>query len=781
MALGSFSLFRAREEPIARSGYSAMTQQDGILNILMLEDIPIDAEMIERELHNANIKYNARRVASRNRFLKELESFAPDLVLADYSLPQFSGLEALKMVREMKVRIPFILVTGMKNEEIAVECLKEGADDYILKSSLRRLPGAIQNAMEKQRAERENERLEEELRRSQKQVLTIFESITDAFFSVNKSWYVMYLNPRSDAFLVKMNKRREDLWGKNWWNEFPATSDSVAFIALHHAMEAHESAEFEEYNAALDSWLQVRAYPTEDGLAIYMQDVSERKRAEEKIREQANLLDIAQDAIIVRDLKDNIIYWNNSAERIFGWKQEEALGKNASQLLNTEKEIIERALLEVQKKGSWFGELHQMTKMQKSVIVESRWSIVRDVQGKPISILTINTDITDKKNLEQQFLRAQRLESVGTLSSGLLHDLNNVLTPIILAVPFMREKLTDDVSRDILRTLESSAKRGEGVVRQLMSFVRGVKGDRVMLQLKLLVFELLHFVTEAFPPIIKVVRHCPKDTWYVMGDSTQLYQVLMNLAINARDAMPDGGTLTVSLQNVTLSEQEAALHLGALPGMYVVLSVKDTGMGIPQEIINRIFDPFFTTKEPGKGTGLGLSSALSIVKSHGGFIDVYSEVGKGTEFRVYLPANEEEVEAEISQECVIPMGHGETIMVVDDEKTLQDLLRPTLEKKNFKVFSAYDGDEAITLYKKHRDEIDIVLLDMLMPKMSGLSAIPELRRINPNIKIIGMTGSMLDNLTNEMNMVMRELPFLQKPFTSEDVATMVNEVLHEES
>ena len=756
-----------------------MVQQDGNLNILMLEDIPIDAEMIERELQNAHILYNARRVASKNKFLKELEISAPDLVLADYSLPQFSGLEALKIVREKKERIPFILVTGMKNEEIAVECLKEGADDYILKSSLRRLPGAIQNALEKQRTEHENERLEEELRRSQKQMFTIFESITDAFFSVNKSWVVMYLNPRSDAFLVKVNKRREDLWGKNWWKEFPASADSVAYKALHRAMELHEFAEFEEYNSTLDSWLQVRAYPAEDGLAIYMQDISERKRAEEKIREQANLLDIAQDAIIVRDLNDNIIYWNSSAERIYGWKQGEAIGKNASQLLNTESDSIERALQDVENKGSWFGELHQITKSQKSVIVESKWSVVRDEQGKTKSILTINTDITDKKNVEQQFLRAQRLESVGTLASGLLHDLNNVLTPIILAVPFMKEKLSDESSQDILKTLESSAKRGEGVVRQLMSFVRGVKGDRVILQLKLLVGELLHFVTETFPPIIKVVKHCPKGIWYIVGDSTQLYQVMMNLSINARDAMPNGGTLTIELQNVTLSEQEALLHLGASSGMYVVLSVKDTGSGIPPEIINRIFDPFFTTKEPGKGTGLGLSSVLSIVKSHGGFIDVRSEVGKGTEFKVFLPANEENAKVEVVKNTAIPMGHGETILVVDDEKTLQDLLKPTLEKQNFRVLSAFDGLEAIEVYKENQNKIDVVLLDMLMPRLSGISTIPKLREINPQIKIICMTGSMLDNLGSEANAILRKLPFLQKPFNYEDVATMVNEVMCE--
>jgi CheY-like chemotaxis protein len=251
----------------------------------------------------------------------------------------------------------------------------------------------------------------------------------------------------------------------------------------------------------------------------------------------------------------------------------------------------------------------------------------------------------------------------------------------------------------------------------------------------------------------------------------------MNLSINARDAMPNGGTLTIELQNITLSDHEAGLHLGAMPGKYVILSVKDTGTGIPLEIVNRIFDPFFTTKEPGKGTGLGLSSALSIVKSHGGFIDVISEIGKGTEFKVYLPANEEESETEAAQDSAIRMGHGETILVVDDEKTLQDLLRPTLEKKNFKVLTAYDGNEAINIYKENRDKIDIVLLDMLMPKLSGLSTIPELRQINPHIKIIGMTGSMLENLSSEMSAVMQELPFLQKPFNSEDVALMVNEVL----
>jgi PAS domain S-box-containing protein len=754
-----------------------MAPHDASLKILMLEDIPIDAEMIERELQNAHMAHQIRRVASKSKFLKELETSSPDVVLADYSLPQFTGLEALKIVREKGDRIPFILVTGMKNEEIAVECLKEGADDYILKSSLRRLPGAIQNALEKRRAEWENERLEEELKRSQKQVLTIFESITDAFFAVSTVWNIMYLNPRSDVFLAKVNKKREDLWGKDWWDEFPAPVDSVAYKALHRAMNENVFAEFEEYYSALDSWLQVRAYPSGNGLAIYMQDISERKRAEEKIREQASLLDIAQDAIILRDLEDKIIYWNTSAERIYGWNKNETLGKNASQLLHTDLDSIARALREVKEKGLWFGELQQITKTQKSVIVESRWSIVKDERGNPKSILTINTDITDKKNLEQQFLRAQRLESIGTLASGLLHDLNNVLTPIILAVPFMRQKLTDSSSHDILRTLESSAKRGEGVVRQLMSFVRGAQGDRVILQIKHLVRELLNFIMETFPPIIKVSKYIPKNIWYMEGDATQLYQVLMNLAINARDAMPNGGTLSINLQNLKLDEQEASLLLGAIPGPYILVSVKDTGTGIQPEIINRIFDPFFTTKEPGKGTGLGLSTVMSIVKSHGGFIDVISEVGKGTEFRVFLPAKEEQAEIEVSQESVVPIGHGETILVVDDEINLQNLLRATLESRNFKVMSATDAAEAIKIYSENHNSIDVILLDMLMPKMNGSATIPELKKINPQVKIIGMSGSLLENLNHEMKTIMQEFPFLQKPFYSEEVVTLVNDVL----
>jgi CheY-like chemotaxis protein len=252
----------------------------------------------------------------------------------------------------------------------------------------------------------------------------------------------------------------------------------------------------------------------------------------------------------------------------------------------------------------------------------------------------------------------------------------------------------------------------------------------------------------------------------------------MNLSINARDAMPNGGTLSISLQNVRLDEQEATLHFGAIPGPYVVLSVKDTGTGIPTEIIDRIFDPFFTTKEPGKGTGLGLSTVLNIVKNHNGFIDVQSEIGKGTEFKIFFPANEEQTEIQIPQDRIDHIGHGETILVVDDEASLQELLRITLEERNFKVLSALDAIEAIKVYAENHENIDVVLLDMLMPKLNGPSTIPELRKINSEVKIVGMSGSMFENLSLEMKVLMKELPFLQKPFYSEEVVTLLNDVLY---
>jgi len=427
--------------------------------------------------------------------------------------------------------------------------------------------------------------------------------------------------------------------------------------------------------------------------------------------------------------------------------------------------------------GTWFGELKQTAKDGREVIVESRWSLVRDERGTPASILVIATDVTERKKLEQQFLRAQRLESIGTLASGLAHDLNNVLAPITMAIPLLREKPRDHAEKEILETLECSARRGEGIVKQVLSFVRGIDGDRTILQIKHLVSELRNFLRETFPPSLRVHVKYAKDLWTVTGDATQISQVLMNLAVNARDAMPQGGTLTVEAQNVELNDKASDVHLDAKPGRYVAVTVADSGSGIPAELMHRIFDPFFTTKDPGKGTGLGLFTVLTIMKSHGGFVDVQSEPGKGTQFKIFFPAAEvAETEKSVSAE-EIPQGNGQVILIVDDEESITELLEALLRAKGYNVLIAKDGTEALAVYTENKDRISVVLLDLLMPYLDGTATIRAMQRIKPGVKIIAMSGLLLDKEKLGDMLTVERIPFLQKPFSIEKLLTTIHELL----
>lgn len=358
-----------------------------------------------------------------------------------------------------------------------------------------------------------------------------------------------------------------------------------------------------------------------------------------KLREQASLLDNARDAIAVHDLEHHLNYWNKGAVHLYGWTEEEALGKNADKLLYKEEEP---ALIEAKKsvieKCEWVGELRQRTKNDEEIIVESRWTLVRDDEGKPKSILIINTDVTEKKKLESQLLRAQRMESIGTLAGGIAHDLNNVLTPMMLSVHMLKEKFKDEESRKLLDILEKNSQRGAGLIKQVLSFSRGVQGKRTALQVSHIISEIENIAKETFPRNIEIRTDIQRDLFTVSGDATQLHQVIMNLCVNARDALPGGGVLCISAENLFIDESCAIMNMDTKVGPYILITVSDTGTGIPHQILDRIFEPFFTTKEFGKATGLGLSIALAIVKSHRGFINVDSKVGEGTRFKVYLPA-----------------------------------------------------------------------------------------------------------------------------------------------
>ena len=509
-------------------------------------------------------------------------------------------------------------------------------------------------------------------------------------------------------------------------------------------------------------------------------DITERKRAEERIREQAALLDEAQDAILVRDLDDRILFWNKGAETIYGWTAEEAVGQNAREILFREDlSQFEKARGLLLDRGEWAGELRQATRAGNEITVESRWTLVRDDAGEPASVLVINTDITERKKIESQFLRAQRMESIGTLAGGIAHDLNNVLSPILMSVDMLRLKFTDAESQQYLKMLQASAERGAEMIKQVLSFARGVQGERIPLDPKYLIKDVVKILQETLPKSITTGFGLPDHVWPVSADATQIHQVLMNLCVNARDSMPHGGRLTIRAENVTLDESYTRMHLEAEPGQYVMITVADTGHGIPPETLNKIFEPFFTTKEVGKGTGLGLSTALTIVRSHNGFINVYSEPGKGTEFSFYLPAIAAGAAAAGEKdEPTLPTGHGELVLVVDDEEAIREITKGTLESFGYRVLTAADGTEAVALYAGHRDEVRVVLTDMMMPFMDGPATIRALQKLNPQVKIIAASGLAANEKAAEAASAGVKT-FLPKPYTAEKLLLTLAKVLGE--
>ncbi|HEY9639518.1 MAG TPA: PAS domain S-box protein [Coleofasciculaceae cyanobacterium] len=594
------------------------------------------------------------------------------------------------------------------------------------------------------------------------------------------------------AYAAMVGHHPEEMIGMPWQQTVHPEDQSKMAAAYQHMLR-HGKVDVEARGLRKDrssfykQMVMVTAYDKQQqfsGHYCFAKDITERKQTEQTMREQAALLDIATDAICVLDLEHHICFWNKGAERLYGWQSAAALGKNALDLLYRSGamlpslEAMQTALNET---GQWQGELQQVTQDGKPIMVESRWTMVRDEAGKPKSILTVSTDITEKKQLEAQFFRAQRLESLGTLASGIAHDFNNILTPILAGTQLLPLKLPDldERQQQLLKMMESSAKRGADLVKQILEFARGADGKRVSLQVRHLLSEVLQVAQQTFPKNIEIHRNIPTtELWTVSADATQLHQVFLNLCVNARDAMPLGGVLTVAAADQFVDAAYCRLNLDAQPGAYVVITVADTGTGIPAEFLDRIFDPFFTTKEAGKGTGLGLSTVLGIVKNHGGFVKAYSEVGRGTQFKVYLPAIAAEVPPP-PDDLTLLAGHQELVLIVDDEPLIQQVAQNALETHNYRTLLARDGVEGLTLYVQHQHEISVVLMDSMMPAMDGLTALRALQKLNPQVKVIATSGLISNNLFIEGSEIGVKA-FLSKPYMVKELLDTVQAVLRDE-
>ena len=756
------------------------------LRVLFVEDAPSDTELALLELRRAGYTPEWERVETEESFLEKLNGDV-DIILSDFSMPQFDGMRALRLLKERGAQTPFILVSGTMGEETAVAAIKEGASDYLLKDRLARLGPAVTQALEQSRLRKERERAVEALGESEERFRQLAENIQEVFWITDPTKnLVIYVSP---AYEIIWGRPRAEVHTSalSWLDAIhPEDRETVRQAAL---TKQADGIYDEEYRIVRPDgsirWIRDRAFPVRNNSGeIYRvvgvaRDVTESKLDEERLREQADIINRAHDAIVVRDFETNrITLWNAGAQRLYGWTSEEAIGRSIGELIFANPAAVAPLTKTLVTTGEFRGELRQITKDKKELVVDARATLVRGANGESRAVLIINTDVTEQKKLETQLLRAQRLESIGTLASGVAHDLNNILAPILMGSAVLRRTEMAPADEAILSTIETCAQRGADIVRQVLTFARGAEGERLRLQAAALIKDVAKIAEETFPKKIMLRTRYSDSLWAVLGDPTQVHQVLLNLCVNARDAMPAGGTLTLTAENFPVDEHYASMTPGAKPGPHVCFDVTDTGMGIPPQNMEKIFDPFFTTKELGHGTGLGLSSVIGIVKSHGGFMTVFSEIGRGTTFKVYLPAVVDKLERlRETPDTALPPAHGELLLLVDDEKPILQVARALLEGHGYRVLTAEDAIEALALFAMRKDEIKLVLTDLAMPLMDGVPLIRTLKKMKPDVRVIASTPrGGLEQHAEELESL-KVSQCLIKPYSKQKLLKTLQEVL----
>jgi PAS domain S-box-containing protein len=628
------------------------------IRILHVEDVPADAELAERELRRAGFELDIRRVETREAFLSALQDFAPDLILSDYSLPEFDGMQALRLAKEHSAETPVIITTGSVNEETAVECMKAGAVDYVLKEQLGRLGTAVGSALERKRLEEEGRRAEQALRGSEDRYRSLF-----------------------------------------------ATS---------------------------------------------------------------------LDAVLLTTEGGEILAANAAACRMFGRSEEELMRGGRDGVVDRSDPRLPAALQERARTGTFHGEIDFLRRDRTKFTGEISSAVFMDRHGQPRTSMVIR-DITDRRQLEAQLVQAQKMEAVGRLAGGVAHDFNNLLTVIQGYAELLRTSLADDPERrESVGEIIRAAERAAALTRQLLAFSRRQVLEMRVLDLGAVVADTEKMLRRLIGEDIEVIVVKPATLGSVKADPGQIEQVLVNLAVNSRDAMPSGGSLTLELADVTLDAPLTTSHDSIPPGRYVVVSVGDTGSGMDAETLAHIFEPFFTTKEQGKGTGLGLAMMYGIVKQTGGYVDVASTPGAGTTFRIYLPRSAGSMTSGL-RPSVLSRHGTETVLLVEDEAAVRNLARTVLQRKGYVVLAAQDGAAALDLVDKHAGVIHVLLTDLVMPGMSGRDVAAAVRARRPSIKVIFMSGYTAD-VPTELG-TEGAAAFLSKPFNEHALTSKLREVL----
>jgi len=611
---------------------------------------------------------------------------------------------------------------------------------------------------------------------------TTLESITDAFFTLDKNWCFTYVNAEAERLLLRT---REELLGQNVWAEFPEAVNSAFYHQYHQAIAEQKTVEFDEFYPPLDKWFGVRAYPSEVGLSIYFRDVTEQRQAQEDLRiseERFRLLSRAtKDAIWDWNLLTDEVWWNEGIKTLFGYRPAELEPDSRSWTNRIHPDDRDRTVQSIRQiiDGGGSGWQHEYRFLRKDGSVAhvlDRGYVMRDAGGNAVRMIGGMTDMTERRKLEAQLQQSQKMEAIGQLAGGVAHDFNNLLTVITGNTELLLTTLDpDDPNRDLLTYIRDASERAANLTRQLLAFSRKqVLAPRV-LDLNDVVSNIEKMLRRLIGEDIMLTSILRPNLHYIKVDPGQIEQVIINLALNARDAMPDGGRLTIETSTVEISEEDCENRLDYKPGRYVAMMITDTGRGMAPEIKEHIFEPFFTTKPQGKGTGLGLATVFGIVKQSEGQIDVESEVGAGTRFRMLFPVTNEPAAPGMADNTAARNG-TETILFVEDESSVRQVAKLILHKYGYKVLEATNGKEAIKLVESNQETIHLVVTDVVMPEMSGRHLAEHLRCRYPEIKLLFMSGY-TDDAVVQRGIIEEKESFLQKPFSPLVLAKKVRTVL----
>jgi len=748
---------------------------------------------------------------SGQRGLELARAQDPDVILLDIIMPEMDGYSVCRKLKEDELtrQTPVLFLTSMQADRGSrVQALDAGAEGFLSKpfdetelvAQIRAMT-KVKAANRIQRLEREQlvaivaERtaeLERELaeRKRLEQAIRIEANRNRVLFEQSPDGIVI-VDPETTRF-VQFNTAAHRQLGYSR-DEFAqlclfdvdaqeTAADTRGRVA---GVLQHGSADFETQQRARDGGIRhvhvTAQVVTIDEQSIYYcvwRDITARKQVEARIRQQAALLEASHDAILVWHAGEGVQFMNPAAETLSGQKYCQARSQPLGQVLRTRSPLdLQAAIREVSARGSWTGELTLLTSEGSPRHVASRWTALGDDSAGSKPILITCNDITEQKRLESQYLRAQRLESIGTLASGVAHDLNNILSPILMGTELLDVPDVDPQTHDVLAVIRQSAERGRDIVGQLLTFARGGPSQKGPVQPRHVLKEIGNLVRETFPKNIQIYVDYSGEPATVLADPSQLHQVLMNLCVNARDAMPEGGVLFVNLENRTLDEKAARVHPKARPIPYVVFRVADNGLGIPPEMLEHIFDPFFTTKPAGKGTGLGLATVLGIAENHDGFVTVESQVGQGTTFEVYLPASVAQLDPGTARRpAAAPRGREELVLIVDDEPAIVRLAETILRNQGYQTLAATSAAGALEHLDRQAGEIQIVLTDMMMPFTDGSQLIAAIRGSGCQVPIVAMSGVATEQFQQE-TIAQGVSGFLRKPFSAEQLFAAVGAAL----